>query len=569
MKATDCIARALAAHGVRFVFEMTGGMIAHLVDSLADEKRIRLVSCHHEQAAGFAAEGVARVTGIPGVALATSGPGATNLLTAVGSSFFDSIPMVFITGQVNRHELRPSRDVRQCGFQELDIVSVAKPLTKAAWQEQDAASLANSIASALEIASRGRQGPVLIDIPMDVQRNDVCVSADSVERCARVKTEAEDATIDSAISDLVACLKSASRPLILAGGGVRLGAAADLLRSFAAALGVPVASSLMGLDALPYESPLRVGMIGTYGNRWANLALGRCDVLIVLGSRLDVRQTGADAAALSRHRKVFRIDLDPAELRHSRVDSISHEVDVGAFLGRFLTTGRSSSVAGNWESWLGEIAEMRRRWPDLAEYDEISGINPARFMHRLSAWSGLAADYVVDVGQNQMWAAQSIELQAHQRFLTSGGMGSMGFALPAAMGAAIARNGAPSVVVAGDGGIQVNIQELETVARLALPLKIVILDNGCLGMVRQFQDDYFGGRHPSTVLGYGAPDFCAVAEAYGLPARSLAEDSDVERALRWLWSDPLSPAVLRVAMSQASCVSPKVAFGGSVAHTES
>lgn len=563
MKATDYIARTLADKGVKFVFELTGGMITHLLDSLAREDRIRIVSCHHEQSAAFAAEAVARLTGIPGVALATSGPGATNLLTGIGSCYFDSVPAVFITGQVNTTELRPRKDMRQSGFQEADIVAIAGPLTKAAWMVDDAGDLPAALERAFAIARAGRPGPVLLDVPMDVQRAEISPPSGRGEDL-EPRMETSPSVASAAVRMALDTMASATRPLILAGGGIRAAGAAEALRSFASLTGIPVVTSLMGLDALPYGQPERVGMIGSYGNRWANLALRRSDALLVLGSRLDVRQTGSDVAAFAAGKRIVRVDVDPAELGARLLDAFTVHRDVGDFLRAALSELHGTSAVNRLATWAAEIAGLRAKWPDIDEYVSIDGINPARFMHQLSQASGSARTYVVDVGQNQMWAAQSLELDEDQRFLTSGGMGAMGFGLPAAIGAALAAGGRPVVGVSGDGGLQVNLQELETVARLELPIKLIVLNNRCLGMVRQFQDDYFDSRRQSTVVGYGCPDFVTVAEAFEIPARTLGEEAQVVAALEWLWADETRPALLEVNLSQRSCVSPKVQFGNPV-----
>lgn len=555
MKASDYVAAFLAQRGVRHVFELTGGMITHLLDSLHHRDDIQIVSVHHEQAAAFAAEATARMTGVPGVAMATSGPGATNLITGIGSCFFDSVPVVFITGQVNTHELRGHSGVRQAGFQETDIVAVASPLTKAAWQVTSAADLPAALAEAFRIALEGRPGPVLLDIPMDVQRQEIDAVPAEIVATRRGAAGDVDGVLD--------VLARAERPLLLVGGGVRSARAAEPVVALAEVLSVPVVSSLMGVDVLPYVHPLRVGLIGTYGNRWANLALRDADCVVVLGARLDVRQTGADTAAFVAGKTVVRVDIDPAQLAWRVPVSMAVEADLGAFATAALGAARERSWPARAE-WLARIAEHRRAWPDSRELAGCAGINPAEVMHALSRHATGASAFVADVGQNQMWAAQSLELASGQRFLTSGGMGAMGFALPAAIGAALAQPGRPVAAIAGDGGLQVNIQELETVARLGLPVKLVVMDNGCLGMVRQFQDELFESRYQSTVWGYGAPDFVAVAEAYGIAARRVSDPADLERSLAWLMDEPTTPRLLDVVLDAGVCVRPKVAYGNPV-----
>ena len=556
MKASDYVAQFLSAQGVRTVYEMTGGMITFLLDSLHHQEDIAIISMHHEQGAAFAAEAGARMTGVPGVALATSGPGATNLVTGIGSCFFDSVPAVFITGQVNTHEQRGESGVRQSGFQETDIVAIAGPLTKAAWRVSDAAELPAMLAEAFRVALSDRMGPVLLDIAMDVQRADITAPAPSL-----VLADAPREASAELVASVLEAVSAAERPLIIAGGGVCGANAGEQLRQLAHSWGVPVATSLPGLDAITADDPLRAGMIGTYGNRWANETMGRADLLLVLASRLDNRQTGANVEQFAEGKTIIRVDIDPNEISWRVSPQIAVAADVRAFLTQLL----GQPVPGkDWAAWRAEVEGLRGASPDSAELADVPGINVATFMHQLSAASAGVSAFVTDVGQNQMWSAQSLRLSAGQRFLTSAGMGAMGFSLPAAIGAAISTPGSPVVSIAGDGGTQVNIQELETVARLGLPLKLIVLDNGCLGMVRQFQDELFDSCYQSTVWGYGAPDFVAVAGAYGLPAREVREPDDVAAAVAWLMEDPAAPSLLHVRLTQNTRVRPKVAFGNSI-----
>jgi acetolactate synthase-1/2/3 large subunit len=565
MKASDYIAAYLASKKVPAVFELSGGMITHLLDSLHTDARTKIVSMHHEQGAAFAAEAAGRMTGIPGVAMATSGPGATNLLTGVGSCYFDSSPAVFITGQVNLHEQKGARAIRQLGFQEANIVAMAQPLTKRATMVRSASELPTILDEAFTLACSGRPGPVLIDIPMDVQRDPVneAIRASVSERSSSAGLQAKDL---NALADALLCAK---KPLILAGGGIRAALAGASFRELADALGIPVVHSLMGVDLLPYTHPLNVGMIGSYGNRWANLSLHEADCLLVLGSRLDVRQTGAQTAEFKGSRPIFHVDCEAGEMNNRIVgchEILSELAPAIAALRDFLGP-LHDRLAANTVEWRESINAQRARWPDTAELSGVEGINPNLFMHQLSQGNGAFA-YVVDVGQHQMWAAQSLELQENQRFLTSGGMGSMGFALPAAVGAAVCTDGAPVVCIAGDGAFQCNIQELQTIVRLGLNVKIVVINNQCHGMVRQFQESYFAGRYQSTMWGYSAPDFGKVAEAYGIPARTVASPCDVEGMLRWLNTESVGPALLQVMISPNANAYPKLAFGHGMSSME-
>jgi acetolactate synthase-1/2/3 large subunit len=324
----------------------------------------------------------------------------------------------------------------------------------------------------------------------------------------------------------------------------------------------------MAVDALPYGHPFRVGLIGTYGNRWANHALAESDCLLVLGSRLDVRQTGSDTRAFKGGRQIIHVDCDAAEI-NNRVQGCEPIVaSVEAFIETALVIAPRLPVADRTD-WSSHIAELAARWPDTRELEgRIEGINPNVFMHALSRSCSDAAAYIVDVGQHQMWAAQSLELGPRQRFMTSGGMGSMGFALPAAIGACLALDRQPVVCIAGDGGLQCNVQELETLARLNLPVKIAVLNNRCLGMVRQFQETYFEGRYQSTAWGYGAPSFVRIVEAYGVQAARLESPRDAADRISWLCSDPHSPALVEVAIDITANAYPKTSFGHPLSEME-
>jgi acetolactate synthase-1/2/3 large subunit len=563
VKASDYIAAVLRHRGVKSVFEVSGGMITHMLDSIHRLGGIRVVSVHHEQAAAFAAEACGRMTGIPGVALATSGPGATNLLTGIGSCYFDSSPAVFLTGQVNREEQKGDRRIRQLGFQETDIVTMAAPVTKAAWKVRTAEELPSLLDGAFALAVEGRPGPVLLDIPMDVQRLDI--QSDPAQRSAPGPAAAispDTAAVESALELVLA----ARRPLVLAGGGIRSARAGVQFRRFARLLGIPVVNSLMAADVLPFDDELRVGMIGTYGNRWANVAMGNSDCLLVLGSRLDVRQTGADTAAFTEGRTIVHVDCEPGEMNNRVSGCTAIQATLPEFLDVAIDAASRRTIPDR-TAWQSEIQARRKQWPDTAELDGVPGINPNILMHALSARSQRAGAYVIDVGQHQMWAAQSIDVRKDQRFLTSGGMGSMGFALPAAVGAAIA-TGRPVVMVAGDGSFQCNIQELQTVVRNQLPVKMVVVNNLCHGMVRQFQESYFDARYQSTLWGYSAPDFERVAAGYGIAARTVSDPVGLEAAVDWLWHDPLQPALLQVMVDTFANAYPKIAFGRPITEME-
>lgn len=562
MKVNDYIAEFLCAQNITHIFEMTGGMITNILDAIHLAGKINIVSVHHEQTAAFAVDAYARCTGKPGVAMATSGPGATNLITGIASCYFDSSPALFITGQVNTFEQRGERKIRQGGFQETDIVTIARSITKQCFALEKAEQVEATFNEAYQIAISDRPGPVLIDIPMNLQRAEINVAP--IQAIQAKKT----APLNSnCLTSLYEAISQAKRPLILAGGGINSARVAKELLQFAELIKVPIVTSLLAIDTIDYKHPLRVGFIGSYGNRWANLAIGAADLLIVLGSRLDIRQTGADVRGFRANKTIFHVDCDPYEINNRIENCIAVVADLKEFFSAAITHYQKQTFSYK-ENWQQEINALKNKWPDTNELNDIKGINPNKLMHQLSTYTTDAQGYIVDVGNHQMWAAQSLELKPGQFFITSGGMGAMGFALPAAIGASLAHNKKPVVVIVGDGSLQLNIQELQTLIRNQLPIKIVVLNNNTLGMIRQFQDSYFDGRYQSTYWGYSAPDFAAIANAYGIPGKTISSVQDVQSSLAWLKECNHGPALLQVMIDPHANAYPKIAFGKPITEME-
>lgn len=555
MKVATYIAKFLKSKQIDTVFELQGGMITKIIDELHNQGGIKIVSVHHEQAAAMAADAYARVKNTPGVALATSGPGATNLITGIGNCFFDSVPAIFITGQVNLNEQKADRPIRQLGFQETDIVSIIKPITKAAYSVKRAADIPNIFEQAYNISLQGRPGPVLIDIPMDIQNGECDESIEFIDSNIEYSDNKE---IEDFISKLQQELKNSKKPLLLLGRGVRVANLVSEIRHFIEKLNIPVVMSLNGIDSIPYDNKNRIGFIGSYGNRWANYALGVSDLLLVLGSRLDLRQTGADIPTFTKGKKIFHVDIDKGEL-NNRIESFAVlNSDLKIFLQQ-ISKNKFEPLSN--PEWLEEINQKKNKKNDIMELNSIKGINPNIFIHKLSSKSKLAKAFTTDVGNNQMWAAQSIEINAEQLFLSSSGMGAMGYSLPAAIGSCFAFGIKPIVSISGDGGFQINIQELQTIVRNNLPIKIVIMNNHSLGMIRQFQDSYFNSCYQSTVWGYNSPDFSKIAEAYGIESFSIDKNEDIEKGLDMLWKNPNSPFLLNVSIDIHTNVYPKMLFG--------
>jgi acetolactate synthase I/II/III large subunit len=562
MKISDYVINTLATEGVTHIFEVCGGALGHLLDSLYGRNDIKTVSMHHEMAAAISAEGYARASGNMGVAMATSGPGATNLITGIGSCFFDSVPCLFITGQVNTYEYKFNKPVRQVGFQETDIVNIVKPIVKFAALVSDPDKTQEMLETSITIAKTGRPGPVLIDLPLDIQRSEIEPSGHAVNKTSSSHSVNPDRKLINHIKSLI---KGSSRPLILAGGGVRSSKATQELFDFTHKSGIPVVVSLMGLDSFPHDDSLYIGMIGTYGNRYANLAVANADLIIALGTRFDTRQTGTKPETFARAAKIIHIDIDPHELNNKiKVDCPVH-MDIKDFL-LLLERESPDFSEGNYSSWREKIRTYKMNYPIVHNPGNVH-INPYNFLHELSDALPKDAMICVDVGQNQMWAAQMLEIKKGQRFFTQGGMASIGSALPMAIGASFAQPHRMIVVITGDGGFQLNIQELQTVYHHDLPIKIILMNNSGYGMIRQFQEQYFEGRCQSSVIGYSNPDFQKVVSAYNIPVRKITSSSEVRPALASLFCNS-GPGFLEVIIDAKCKVLPKLAVNKPVEEQE-
>lgn len=563
MKLSDYVIDFLAENNVCHIFEVIGGAITHLVDSTYDQKDIICITTHHEQAAAFAAESYSRVTSNIGVSMATSGPGATNLITGIGSAFFDSIPCLYITGQVNTYEYKFDKEYRQLGFQETDIVSIVKPITKYAFMITDPDSIKYQLQKAIFLAKSGRPGPILIDIPMNIQRAqinpnelpDFYHSEEYNNLIDKLKTNNDHYKINL-ILDLI---KQSKRPVVLIGGGIRCSGASDELYEFIQKTRMPVVSSLMGLDAFPHDHPAFFGMIGAYGNRYSNLTVANSDLLIVLGSRLDSRQTGTKPETFAIKAKIVHIDIDENELDSKVKSYLTIKCDLKMFFSH-INKRLNQHVNKSLDNWYELIKLYRTKFPNYIEpVNENSQILPNFFMKYLSSIVNDDAVICLDVGQHQMWAAQSFKIKKNQRMLISGGMGSMGFGLPAAVGASFAAPSKQIIAIVGDGGFQMNIQELQTIVRNKLPIKIFLVNNKCLGMVRQFQELYFDKRYISTLNGYDCPNFANVVEAYGIHSEIVRTIEELQN----ITSSKLTykyPYFVEVTIPLESNVNPKLEF---------
>lgn len=550
--------KTLAAHIADFisdknipaVFQLSGGMIAFIIDAISKLESVQVINNRHEQASGFAAEGLARVTGSPSVAFGTSGPGATNLITAIASCYYDSTPVLFITGQVAQNEIRKDKNQRQLGFQELNIADLSRHITKKVYEPMTAIAVMRALEDGWNLTLQGRRGPVLIDIPINLQQEVFSYKRKLMKSTPEVANSGEFPTLQ-----VQKLLDKASYPLILAGGGIRSSDSTAEFRSLVENSGIPFVASLMGLDAIDQKSPNFLGFIGSYGNRWANKSLEICDLLIVFGSRLDIRQTGADINQFTSNKKIIRIDIDSFELK----GRIKADVRIRMGLLKALEHFKTLNYKKSYSELKDKVLAVKKQYPQHLEQTNELVNNPNQIMQLISEKFKNVSGYVVDVGQHQMWAAQSLELHGNQRFITSGGMGAMGFALPASIGAAIATK-SRWVVIIGDGCLQLSAAEMQTISHYNLPITICLMNNEQHGMVAQFQEKNLDGRLIGTREGYSNPDFQTLAKAFGFKKTfKFYNSSDIANLEIFLSQSGTEPIFIELMIDHKAQALPKKA----------
>lgn len=561
MKASDYIISFLAEKESNTIFSFSGGMITHLEDSVFLSSWSKLISVKHEQAGAFAAEWYTRVSGHTWVAMATSGPWATNLVTGIASAYFDSLPVLYITGQVRTDELTPVHSwVRQTWFQETKIVPIVKPITKYASHIEDISRLRYELEKAYIFMHTGRKWPVLLDIPMNIQQLDIDPTTlpsyyESDEYKAFVK---EEFILDiEEIADIIQEIQSAKRPIILVGWWVQSSGAQKILSIFLERTHIPVVASLMGIDVVDHDYPWYIGMIWSYGVRCANILLSHADLIIVLGSRLDLRQTGAMKNEFAKNGKIIHIDIDKSELGYN----VKHtQTRIHANVKDFLNLINSQDVTySKFSDWYTIIKKVKTLLPIYSTTSLHEYIHPNYFFSRLTEINPAGTIYVNDVWQNQMWSSQSLRLKKWDRLLNSGWLGSMWFSIPVALGWAYAPWVNAVISINGDGWFQMNMQELETISSRNLPIWIVIMNNKSLGMVREFQDTYFEGRNIGTVIGYSCPDLSLVAKTYRMPYFKIEKAEDIDRVFPNI-SKVKWPYILEVIISGKAIVEPKMMY---------
>lgn len=513
----QAVVKCLEAEDISLLFGYPGVAIAPFYNSLLDSKSIKHILVRTEQNAGHAASGYARVSGKPAVCVATSGPGATNLITALATAYMDSIPLIAITGQVSSELL--GRDV----FQEVDITGSSEPFTKYSYLVKDANDIPRVFKEAFYIAATGRPGPVLIDIPIDIQQQEI----PDFTYPSEVNIRGYKPTIKGHIvqvKKVAKAIKEANRPLLCLGGGVVLSHAEQKVRTFCETYQIPVVTTMMGLGILPTGHPLNFGMLGNNGKDYANKAVHNSDLLIIMGARLADRAV-ANPQSLEAHTPVIHIDVDPAEIGKNLGPTIPLVGDISHILDQLMETEK----AGSYTDWIAQLTQWRTVSETIKRPDRENYVNPSSFIQMLSEKMKEDAIYVADVGQNQMWSARNIVMK-NGRFLTTGGMGTMGYSLPAAMGAKAAAPDKQVIAVCGDGSIQMSLMELATLVQYQIPVKLVIMRNTYLGLVREFQHTSMNDRYIAVNLD-GSPDFGLLAKAYGIPFIRLSNNAQMEEAI--------------------------------------
>ncbi len=551
LKGAEIMCESLLREGVDVIFGYPGGAILPFYDALWSYPQLRHILVRHEQAAAHAADGYSRVTGKVGVCVATSGPGATNLVTGIMGAKADSVPMVAITGQVARASLGSE------AFQECDICSIAASTTKKTFMVMSSTDLAETVHEAFYIAQEGRPGPVLIDIPRDVQME--LTDAIFPEIIPPTDTEvSEEAAVG--LRDAARLINEAERPLIISGHGVMTSGANKELLSLAERSGIPVITTLLGLGSFPSGHPLSMGMLGMHGMYWSNISVDQADLIVGVGMRFDDRVTGK-VDTFAPHARIVHMDIDPSQIGRN----VPVEIPIVGDAKTLLKNLAPMVTNVPRPDWMQYIENLKRDHPSLS----IPASDVLQPQQVISAMDALVQEnpdttIVTGVGQHQMWAAQFLSFNHENTFVSSGGLGAMGFELPAALGVQVAKPEAPVWVVAGDGGFQMTLQELVTLTEEGLPVKIALINNGHLGMVKQWQEMYYDGHLKAVPV--DGPDFIKLAEAYGVNATRVSEYEDVLPALRQAQAHD-GPFLVEFVVDSSTNVYPMVPPGGSLADT--
>lgn len=566
MKLTDYVVQSLVDAGIKHAFVVTGGASIHLLHSLDGNPAIEYICPHHEQSGAMAADAAARVTGRIGCAIATSGPGATNMITGIAGAWFDSVPVIYITGQVTTFRMKGESGVRQFGFQETEILPMARPITKYCAQLQAPENIRYELEKAVYMATSGRPGPVLLDLPDDLQRADI--DPETLEGFVP-ETDAVAApppSLRDEVNAIIALLADAKRPVLVYGWGVRLAGADALAVELAERLGIPVLTSWGGRDLVDANQVHFAGTFGTHGTRSGNFAVQNSDLVIAVGARLSTRETGSPLSSFAREARLVVVDIDPAELGKfpafdKRVD-LAIACDAKYFMEAFL---RETNIGPNGDisPWIRQIDDWKSRYPvcdDRARAEDT--VNPYALVETLSEMCPPEISIFSDTGCCIAWLMQGFKVKRGQRIYHDYNNTAMGWALPAAIGGSLALGKTPVVCFVGDGSFMMNLQELATVAHLGLPVKIILINNGGYAMVRQTEKQWLDGHHVGTSVasGLGFPDFCSLADSFTIPSMRVEHAADVAETLGKALSD-VGPVLVEIVMPQHHDVAPQSKFG--------
>lgn len=553
------VIESLVAEGVDVIFGYPGGAILPTYDALLEQPKIKHILVRHEQGATHMAEGYARVSGRPGVVMVTSGPGATNAVTGIADAYMDSTPMVVISGQV------PTTMIGNDAFQEADIVGITRPCTKHNYLVKDVKDLARVIKEAFYIAGNGRPGPVLVDVPKDVQQAEHTFKyPDKVDlRGFKPTIKGNPRQIERAVE----AIEKSEKPLFYVGGGVQWSGAAPELTQLVRGLGIPLCETLMGLGSFPASDPLCLGMLGMHGSYGTNTAVCNTDCLIAVGARFDDRVTGRIKDFAPKAEMIIHLDIDPSSISKNVKVDVPIVGDIKSVLTDMLQVVRSREGIGrrkaHWAKWHQQILQWKRERPlyqngNHSERESVSPLHVIEEMHNLTKGDCIIA---TDVGQHQMWIAQLFPFERPRSLLTSGGLGTMGYGLPAGIGAKFAAPDRKVIVVSGDGSIQMNIQELGTAVQYDVDIKVVILNNYFLGMVRQWQEKFYAERYSYSAM--SVPNFVKLADAYGAKGFRIEKSKDLASTMKEAFATP-GPVLIDVVIPKEEAVMPMIPPGGSM-----
>ena len=567
MTVAEYILKFLISKNVKNVFLMTGGAISFAVDAFSKNKKIKYTCIAHEQSAAMMADAYSRCGKGFGATMVTSGPGAQNLITGIACSWFDSVPVIHISGQVNKFELssnnQTTKQVRQIGFQETDIVSIVKPITKFAYQLKDSKEIKYILEKAFYIANEGRPGPVLIDIPMNFQKEKIDLN--KLTTFKKPKTKNNNIKIKDAVYKVQELLIKSKRPILILGGGVRMSNAVIELEKFLKRINIPIVTTWSGLDLVDFNHKNYIGCIGVYGSRGANFAVQNADLVLNFGSRLDTRITGGKPETFARSAKIISVDIDKYELNKKRGLNVYLKIneDLKNFLSIFNLRSANFRYSAS-SFWERLCKKWKLIYPNVVSSykKQKKYVNPYFFIERLSEKLNSKDIIVPCSGGNLTWTIQAFKIKKGQRLFSAYGNSPMGYALPAALGASLANNKQRVICIEGDGGIQINIQELQTMVSNNIPVKLFIINNNGYGIIKQFQELYLGGRYEATIPSKGVtnPDFKKISNAYGINYSEIKNNKEIDRVLTQVLRSK-RPEFINVIINSNQKIIPKLQFG--------